>query len=148
MTKRNEWAAITWLGHRYGILKEAISAHVMEMYFASVSTLLPQIEGVISEKSELSGFAKQTKLIESINKLLDQDGEFSLDDAVRVFYTDFVLDSFILGQAIKSPLSRHAIAHVADTKFHGWLTISENTYEEDTESLLLVIADIRAYIEN
>ncbi|GFZ90487.1 hypothetical protein GCM10008018_40990 [Paenibacillus marchantiophytorum] len=32
-------------------------------------------------------------------------------------------------------------------EYHGWMTISENTYEEDTESLCLVIADIRVFIE-
>lgn len=32
-------------------------------------------------------------------------------------------------------------------EYHGWLTISEDTYEEDTESLLVLVADIRTYIE-
>lgn len=47
----------------------------------------------------------------------DEYRRFSLDDAVLYFYLILVLDDFVHGKEIKSPLSRHAILYGADIKF-------------------------------
>lgn len=114
---REKWMELDWLKSRIYILNEAIDCHFDGKYYASVSTLLPQIEGIIAERGELNGFIKQSQLKESVGQILNQTGQFSLDSAVSYFYIKSVLDNFSLGEEVKSPLSRHAILHGADTKY-------------------------------
>ncbi|WP_054956493.1 hypothetical protein [Paenibacillus dakarensis] len=112
-----QWTKIEWLKSRASILKEAIMNYLDGRYFSSISTLLPQIEGVIVERGNLTGFVSQGELKRVASELLSETGKFSLDDAVKLFYLDCVLDSFQHGQIIRSPLSRHAILHGADTHY-------------------------------
>lgn len=112
-----KWLKIDWLEERHTILNEAILAHKKGLYYASISTLLPQIEGVIFTHDNFVGRTNTYKLKAALKRLLDDKGNFSLDDSVRLFYVKFILDDFDFGLEIKSPLSRHAIAHGGDTKF-------------------------------
>ncbi|MCM3273994.1 hypothetical protein [Paenibacillus elgii] len=112
-----KWLTIEWLDVRHIILQEAISAHLQGMHYASISTLLPQIEGVIYERNGFIGRAVMQDLKDFSNLLLNESGDFTLDSAVHTFYTGTVLTGFVFGQEIISPLSRHAILHGADTKF-------------------------------
>lgn len=114
---RERWMKIEWLQERHSILNEATRSHMEGMYYASISTLLPQIEGVVFTHNEFVGKTSTKKLIDSMEVLLAEKGSFSLDDSVHLFYVNFVLDNFVFGQEIKSPLSRHAIAHGGDTRF-------------------------------
>lgn len=43
------WIEYNNLQHRYPILKEALEAHKESNFFLSVSTLIPQVEGVIRD---------------------------------------------------------------------------------------------------
>lgn len=62
--------------HRYPILKEALEAHNESNFFLSVSTLIPQVEGVIRDIIE-----KNTN-ITNMKKISDCDG-LSNDDIHR-----------------------------------------------------------------
>lgn len=114
---QEKWLRIDWLKERHVILNEAVRAHMEGLYYASISTLLPQIEGVVFTHNEFVGKTSSKKLIALLERLLDDKDNFSLDDSVHLFYVNLVLDRFDFGQEIKSPLSRHAIAHGGDTKF-------------------------------
>lgn len=113
----NSWKSINWLTYRKQILEEAIHNHIEGRFFSSISTLLPQIEGVIIDKTNSTGWISQQKLKQLMESILIEESVFSLDDVLKIFYFELVLDSFTHGQVIKSPLSRHAILHGADTNF-------------------------------
>jgi hypothetical protein len=111
------WRRVDWLGGRITILEESILNYIDGRYYSAISTLLPQIEGIIIERGNVTGYVSQKALKNLGAKILDETGSFSLDEAIKLFYIDCVLDSFEHGQSIKSPLSRHAILHGADTNF-------------------------------
>ncbi|KAF6576872.1 hypothetical protein JDW19_00735 [Paenibacillus polymyxa] len=111
------WKTIGWLKKRIAILDESITNYLEGRYHSAISTLLPQIEGIIIERGNVTGYVSQKELKRLGEEVLKDTGSFSLDDAVKLFYIDCVLDSFKHGQIIKSPLSRHAILHGADTKY-------------------------------
>lgn len=111
------WLEIEWLRPRFGILHESMLSYFDGRFFSAVSTLLPQIEGIIVDRGSTIGYVSQREVRRIGESLLDESGDFSLDDAVRMFYVECVLDSFQHGQSIRSPLSRHAILHGADTRY-------------------------------
>jgi hypothetical protein len=70
------WKDFNNVQHRYPILKEALEAHNEGNFFLSVSTLIPQVEGVIRDIIE-----KYTN-ITNMKKISDCDG-LSNDDIYR-----------------------------------------------------------------
>lgn len=113
----DHWISINWLEDRHTILSEGINAHITGKYYAAISTLLPQLEGILISKVGHSGWISQKKLKHLIESVFDETGTFSLDDTVKLFYLDIVLTTFLHGKVITSPLSRHAILHGGDTRF-------------------------------
>ncbi|MBY0148597.1 hypothetical protein [Neobacillus niacini] len=112
-----KWIRLDWLHNRLPILNEGIEAHNNRKFFSSIATLLPQIEGIIVENFNHTGWLKQDKLKSYIESLLNEKGTFSFDNAVQLFFFNVVLSSFQHGQVLESPLSRHAILHGADTNY-------------------------------
>lgn len=111
------WKAIEWLDNRSAILEEVINNHINGRYYSSIALLLPQIEGVIIEGSNESGYITQWEVKRLAELILNESSHFSFDDAVKSFYIKLVHEKFEHGQVINSPLSRHAILHGGDTKF-------------------------------
>lgn len=111
------WKEINWVASRLRLLNEAVEAHVSGKYFLSVSTLLPQFEGIIADYFKHTGFLKQKKLEEYIGGLLQDKNTFSMDITVLYFYLDIVLDDFKHGEPVKSQMSRHAILHGCDVDY-------------------------------
>ncbi|WP_016950659.1 hypothetical protein [Anabaena sp. PCC 7108] len=67
-TTLSSWKEFNNVQHRYPILKEALEAHNESNFFLSVSTLIPQVEGVIRDIIE-----KNTN-ITNMKKISDCDG--------------------------------------------------------------------------
>ncbi|MEK4207140.1 hypothetical protein [Paenibacillus sp. FSL R10-2788] len=112
-----QWKTIEWLDNRSSILEEVINNHINGRYYSSIALLLPQIEGVIIERSNKSGYITQAEVKRLAESILNESSQFSFDDAVKSFYIKLVHEKFDHGEAINSPLSRHAILHGGDTKF-------------------------------
>lgn len=125
----NEWCKYSWIEDRIPILKEAISAHNMQMYKVSVPTLLAQCEGIIAvafkhkgkmnHKNYYKNKDKQPEnsLEDYLNIMISEVGEESFALGVKEFYLQYMLVGFQHGHKIKSPLSRNAILHGGDIKY-------------------------------
>ncbi|GIM48535.1 hypothetical protein DNHGIG_40840 [Collibacillus ludicampi] len=111
------WKEIKWISPRLRLLNEAVEAHISGKYFLSVSTLIPQFEGIIADYFKHTGFLKQNTLKEYISNLLQDEDTFSMDSTVLYFYLDIVLDDFKHGEPINSQMSRHAILHGYDVDY-------------------------------
>ncbi|AET62145.1 hypothetical protein HPL003_27165 [Paenibacillus terrae HPL-003] len=88
----NNWKTVDWLVDRIIILEESVANYIEGRYHSAISTLLPQIEGIIIERGNVTGYVSQKELKRLIEEVLKDTGSFSLDDAVRLFYIDCVLD--------------------------------------------------------
>lgn len=124
----NEWCRYSWIEDRKPILKEAISAHNMQMYNVSIPTLLAQCEGIIAVAFEHKGKMNhknynnkskqpENSLEDYLNIMISEVGEGSFAIGVKEFYLRYMLVGFWHGHKIKSPLSRNAILHGGDTKY-------------------------------
>lgn len=112
------WTDQAWLAKRFPILQEAVQCHIAEQYYAAVSTILPQIEGIIVDYFRHFGRLNGNKLEEYAKQLFDCDEKNLLIDLqFRNFYLINVLANFEHGKPINSFLSRHAILHGADTDY-------------------------------
>lgn len=111
------WQKKEWYDKRIPILEESLEAHFSGNYYASISTLLPQIEGIIADGfghiGEMNGFLLKNFL----EKLLDAEGIYKFDESIQTFYWDIILAGFEHGSEPESFLSRHAILHGGDTDF-------------------------------
>lgn len=67
------WKDYENIQHRYPILKEALEAHNENNFFLSVSTLIPQVEGVIRD------IIKENTDITKMKKIPDSDGLSNID---------------------------------------------------------------------
>ena len=114
-----KWESYSILKNRMPILRNAIKCHQQQMYFSSIPTLLPQMEGIIAKSFKhigqmngkaLKNYLKQTFLVES-------SIEYSIEDALHDFYLEYILVNFNHGEEIRSDLSRHAILHGGDYKY-------------------------------
>jgi hypothetical protein len=72
----DRWLGIKWLTNRHQILSEGIDAHISCKYYSAISTLLPQLEGVLVSKAEHSGWLSQKKLQGLIESVLNETGFF------------------------------------------------------------------------
>ena len=110
----DKWESKKWLKKRIPILKEAIVSHINNRYYASISVILPQIEGIIVFGYGQYGYMNQKKLKKYIKKLLKDDEKCSFDSAIKRFYLEIILNNFEHGKPPESFLSRHAILHGGD----------------------------------
>ncbi|BAZ86643.1 hypothetical protein [Dolichospermum compactum] len=69
------WIEYNNLQHRYPIFKEALEAHNEKNFFLSVSTLIPQVEGVIRDIIEKNTDITKMKKIPDSDGLSDSDIE-------------------------------------------------------------------------
>lgn len=125
----DNWKRKKWFKKRIPILNEAIDSHIKNHYYASVSLILLQIEGIIAYGYGQHGYMSQTKLKKYINKLLKNDEKCSFDSAIKSFYLEIILNNFEHGKPPESFLSRHAILHGGDTEF--------GTAENSLKSILI-----------
>lgn len=116
---KTDWRKMNWLSDRMPILEEAILSHNDSRYYAAISTLLPQLEGIIAERCDGSDYISQNKIKETAKTLLNETSILSFDEHILLFYLSHVLSSFEHGKDIEYPLSRHAILHGAD-KTYGY----------------------------
>lgn len=127
LTLFNNWSRYNWIEDRMSILKEAITAHNMQMYNISIPTLLAQCEGVIAVAFEHKGRmnhkanSKRKKsgntLEDYLSIMISEVGEDSFAIGVKEFYLEYMLVGFEHGYKIKSPLGRNAILHGGDIKY-------------------------------
>ena len=113
----SKWGKMDWINPRFPILKEAIEIHLLDKFYASISTFMPQLEGLIAEQYHTSGRLTQNALKAYIKSLLDGDGSFNFDEAVQKFYLEIVLENFEYGSPQTYDLSRHSISHGFDKDF-------------------------------
>ncbi|MED3550153.1 hypothetical protein [Cytobacillus praedii] len=103
------------------ILDNVIKAHTQQMYYSSVSTLLPQLEGLIAKTFRHTGELKGNQLKTYLKHLLiDKDVEkraYSFDEAIHKYYKTYILVRFKHGDEIVSDISRHAILHGGDVQY-------------------------------
>jgi hypothetical protein len=104
------WGSYEWLRHRSEILRQGIESHNERRYFASVCTLLPQIEGTLGEELKRAPNPQN-----DAGSLFD---ETHLSKAARVFYVRLARGSFSWSPEEEVPdLSRNAILHGRDTAY-------------------------------
>lgn len=113
----NIWKMNSKITHRIPIIEQAITSHINGLYYASISTLIPQIEGLIIEKNINEQEFNKRNIKDYVSNILPKRHETSYDEAIYLFYDNVVLANFDFKEEIKSKLSRHAIAHGADTKY-------------------------------
>lgn len=110
----SSWKKNKELQARLPILKEAVTSHLEKNFYASVCTILPQIEGILRDTiSSNSRRINGTVLEEIINKIVSND---NVDEVTKKFYFEIILENFWHGDEIPV-LSRHAILHGEDTTF-------------------------------
>jgi len=109
------WHANSILESRLPILRNVVKCHKQKMYYASVTGILPQLEGIIAESFNHKGKLDGEQLRIYLQYLLvipeNELNNLSLEDAFRKYYLQYILVSFKHGQTIHSEISRHAILH-------------------------------------
>lgn len=114
-----KWQNDDRLAQRLPILRQVIDTHSSGYYFASVTTILPQIEGIIPERygHKKGDWCTTKKLEKYVKELLATKSVTFLDRWMERFYSEIILKQFTYGDDLKSTLSRHAILHGYDTKY-------------------------------
>lgn len=102
---------------RLKILGEIFEAHKRKHYYCSVSTIIPQIEGVIFRNMKHKGWTKQDKIIGYIETISNPNSELSLDEVLEHYFKSVLYTKFIIGKKRASQLSRNAILHGIDIKY-------------------------------
>ncbi|MCY7829884.1 hypothetical protein MOB37_18570 [Bacillus spizizenii] len=109
----DDWSRFPFLQERMPILESVIECHKSGLYYSSVSTLLPQFEGVIFEFFNHSYKYKENYLRIYLEQLLltsyKAEGD-SFNDKVMQYYKKYILVGFY-GKEVASEISRHAFAH-------------------------------------
>lgn len=103
------WAAHPWLAHRLPILTEGVACYRDGRFYAAVSTLLPQVEGVAADA-----------LGRSPNAQNDAGSFFrdaTLPRAARAYYTGPLHATYRGPQTVALATSRHAVLHGGATDF-------------------------------
>ena len=115
-----KWENKKLASSRIHILKNAIKCHNLQMYDASIPTLLPQLDGIVADAfghtGKFNGYHMKTYLEHMLKKNLNKD-EFTLTDALHEYYTKNLLVGFEFGEQITSDVSRHAILHGGNTQY-------------------------------
>ena len=102
------WFQFDWLQPRVPILAEGIDCHIGRQFFSAVSTLLPQVEGVLGD---FLGRAPNPK--QDAGRVF---ADSRLTGVAREFYLKVATASFKWGRSA-DPLSRNSILHGHDTAF-------------------------------
>lgn len=114
-----KWENNKILKNRLPILRNVIKCHTQQMYFASIPTLLPQLEGIMAEfynhNGQMNGKVMKKYLDQTLK--VERISEYSIEDALHDFYLEHILVKFNHGEELKSNLSRHAILHGGDYKY-------------------------------
>ncbi|MCM3792478.1 hypothetical protein M3690_04125 [Priestia megaterium] len=111
----SKWKRFSWLKKRMPIIEQAIKAHKLEMYYASITTLLPQLEGILADGTNHTGDMNVRKKLPLV--LNKEDAVLVFDSNVKEYYEDTVLEGFEHNKTLKSKFSRHAILHGGDTGY-------------------------------
>ncbi|MCM2603740.1 hypothetical protein NDQ57_03360 [Rossellomorea marisflavi] len=110
-----EWESKELVSDRIPILRTAVRCHKQQAYYASVPTLLPQLEGTIAKGFKQDEYMTQKHLKVYLKKLLKvknpEDKYLSFEDALETYYLQYILVPFEHGQDVESDISRHAILH-------------------------------------
>ncbi|ANB49283.1 MULTISPECIES: hypothetical protein [Bacillus amyloliquefaciens group] len=109
----DEWSRVPFLRERMSILESVVECHKFGLYYSSVSTLLPQFEGIIFEFFNHNYKYKENYLRIYLEQLLltsyKAEGD-SFNDKVMQYYKKYILVGFY-GKEVASEISRHAFAH-------------------------------------
>ncbi|MFG6669433.1 hypothetical protein ACGYLS_03195 [Bacillus subtilis] len=109
----DDWSRFPFLRGRMPILESVIECHKSGLYYSSISTLLPQFEGIIFEFFKHSYKYKENYLRIYLEQLLltsyKAEGD-SFNDKVMQYYKNYILVGFY-GKEVASEISRHAFAH-------------------------------------
>ncbi|WP_243572692.1 hypothetical protein [Bacillus stercoris] len=110
------WGSYKFLAERFEILESAIECHNLGLYYSSIATLMPQLEGIIFEVFNHKYSYQERFLNIYLNVLFEteeteqQDDYFTFNLKMRAYYKDVVLEKFY-GNETSSELSRHALSH-------------------------------------
>lgn len=105
MWLENEWSKVRW-----PIFQEAIDCYKRGAYYASVSTGLPLVEGIITFRSQMDPFSG-SKYLKARIREIDPSGK--LAEIVENLFAD----TRSLDELVEGALNRHAILHGMDVKF-------------------------------
>jgi hypothetical protein len=103
--------------HRMPILREVVDAHKEGRYFLTVPVLFAQIEGCVADAFNVKGKLRGTRFDELTRLMVKGTFDFPGNEVARKFWAAQVRVAFEHGNPIRSELSRHAIAHGADTVY-------------------------------
>ncbi|MED4861413.1 hypothetical protein [Bacillus atrophaeus] len=128
------WGKQKFLAERFEILESAIKCHNSGLYYSSIATLMPQMEGIIFEVFNHRNLYQEKFLNIYLNVLFEteeekdqQDDYFTFNYKMRTYYKVVVLEKFY-GSETPSELSRHALSH-------GYL----KTYGTPSNSLKIIL---------
>jgi hypothetical protein len=115
------------------ILRDVIDSHINKKYTLSIPTLLPHIEGTLSEYYITNTEPGKKKINIYIDYLLEENDRYLPFKGIIV---DKLYEHFHWGDQYLPSLSRHAILHGADT----------NYYTEINSLKVILIFDMIIYI--
>jgi hypothetical protein len=113
----SKWYKMNVLNKRRNIIRQAVKAHLQGNYYLSIPIVFSQIEGLVANIFNHKGQMTGKEYVDYLEKLLNDNDDYSYDDLINKFYSSIVLVSFQHNKPIKSFLSRHAIMHGGDTKY-------------------------------
>lgn len=109
------WSSNPLLARRIDILREAVTAASQGLYAVAVPTLLSQLEGVIADGSNHTGYMGSPAYKNHVKDLADRDILFG--SILRDYVSSALLTQFLHGTSPNSELSRHAILHGGDVRY-------------------------------
>ncbi|MFO3788123.1 hypothetical protein ACKOKD_05155 [Bacillus mojavensis] len=114
------WESRAVLQKRLPIIRNAIKAHKQQMYFASIPTLLPQLEGLVADCFQHKGSMNSVKMKKYLECFLIEkvtQDSYTFKDILYDYYIQNILVRFEHGKDITSDISRHAILHGGDVNY-------------------------------
>ncbi|WP_350253586.1 hypothetical protein [Bacillus halotolerans] len=114
------WESRAVLQKRLPIIRNAIKAHKQQMYFASIPTLLPQLEGLVADCFQHKGSMNSVKMKKYLECFLIEKvtpDSYTFKDILYDYYIQNILVRFEHGKDITSDISRHAILHGGDVNY-------------------------------
>ena len=110
----NSWTNQKYIQPRLKILKEVVTAHIEGRFELSIPSILPQIEGIISDIYEHAGRMNSSSIKDYVEALFAGNSRF--DRIGKIFFLSILYENFEWRDPIPF-LSRHAILHGADTNY-------------------------------
>ncbi|MCY7959537.1 hypothetical protein MOB39_11965 [Bacillus spizizenii] len=115
-----QWEGRSVLQKRLPIIRNVIKAHKQQMYFASIPTLLPQLEGLVADCFQHKGLMNSTRMKKYLECFLKEKvtpDSYTFKDILYDYYIQNILVKFEHGKDIASDISRHAILHGGDVNY-------------------------------